>query len=71
MATHGLVKKVGRPPKKPDERLVVVSIRLSPAQAESLKKLGGSRWIREQLNHDNPTIQYSIPLNMPVVHGDL
>lgn len=45
------IRKVGRPQKQPGERFVAVSIRLSPEQAALLKKLGGGKWVREQLNH--------------------
>ncbi len=41
----------GRKPLPPAEKLVVGSVRLSPAQWEKLEKLGGAKWLRERIDH--------------------
>ena len=40
----------GRKPLVGESKTKYVSIRLTDAEAEKLKKLGGSKWIRDQLS---------------------
>jgi hypothetical protein len=40
----------GRKALPPGEKLVVGSIRLSPAQWAKLEKLGGAQWLRERID---------------------
>ena len=40
----------GRPEVQPEDRLQVVSIRLTEAQKAKLDRLGGSAWLREKIN---------------------
>ena len=40
----------GRKPLVGESKTKYVAIRLTDAEAEKLKKLGGSKWIREQLS---------------------
>jgi hypothetical protein len=40
----------GRPEVPPEDRLQVVSIRLTEAQKAKLEQLGGSAWLREKIN---------------------
>jgi hypothetical protein len=40
----------GRKPLPPADKLVVGSVRLSPAQWEKLEKLGGAKWLRERID---------------------
>ena len=44
------VRPVGRPPKPADERLIGVSIRMSPEQREKLRRAGGSDAVRAWLD---------------------
>jgi hypothetical protein len=45
-----VVRPVGRPPKSADERLIGVSIRMSPEQREKLRRAGGSDAVRTWLD---------------------
>lgn len=40
----------GRPEVQPEDRLQVVSIRLTDAQKAKLDRLGGSAWVREKID---------------------
>lgn len=40
----------GRPEVQPEDRLQVVSIRLTEAQKAKLERLGGSVWVRDKIN---------------------
>lgn len=40
----------GRKPIVPGQLMVVVPIRLTPAQKDTLKMLGGAKWVREKLD---------------------
>jgi len=44
------VRPVGRPPKPADERLIGVSIRMTEAQREALRRAGGSDAVRAWLD---------------------
>jgi hypothetical protein len=44
------VRPVGRPPKPADERLIGVSIRMTDAQREKLRRAGGSDAVRAWLD---------------------
>lgn len=39
----------GRKPLSPDQPTVVVTMRMTPAQRERLRLLGGAAWVRRQL----------------------
>jgi hypothetical protein len=41
----------GRPPVSPTEPAQQVTVRLTTSQREKLARLGGARWVREQLDH--------------------
>lgn len=43
-------RPLGRPEVQPEDRLQVVSIRLTGAQKAKLERLGGSAWVREKIN---------------------
>lgn len=40
----------GRKPKPPDQRMVVVPLRMTPHQKEKLTALGGAKWVRDRLD---------------------
>lgn len=40
----------GRPPVKPGQETVTVSLRMTPTQREKLERLGGARWVRERID---------------------
>lgn len=40
----------GRPEVPPEDRLQVVSLRMTEAQKAKLDRLGGSAWVREKIN---------------------
>lgn len=40
----------GRPPVKPGEETVTVSLRMTPAQREKLERLGGAKWVRDRID---------------------
>lgn len=46
----------GRKPIAPGQRMVVVPIRLTTAQKETLKTLGGAKWVREKLDAITDTV---------------
>ena len=39
----------GRPPLSDSEKTVHVMVRMTPAQREKFKALGGSEWLRKQI----------------------
>ena len=39
----------GRPPVRAGEETVTVSLRMTPTQREKLERLGGAKWVREQI----------------------
>ena len=41
--------KGGRPPVEPGQRVLKTSITLTHEQQIALRRLGGSRWVREQI----------------------
>jgi len=49
----------GRPEVPPEDRLQVVSIRLTEAQKQKLERLGGSAWVRERINRAKAKTQQS------------
>ena len=40
----------GRKPIAPGQLMVVVPIRLTPAQKDTIKTLGGAKWVRDKLD---------------------
>lgn len=40
----------GRKPKPPEQRMVVVPLRMTPSQKVKLNALGGAKWVRERLD---------------------
>lgn len=40
----------GRPPVKAGEETVTVSLRMTPAQRDKLKLLGGAKWVRDRID---------------------
>lgn len=42
-------RKPGRPPVEPGQRVLKTSITLTHEQQIALRRLGGSRWVREQI----------------------
>ena len=40
----------GRKPKPPEQRMVVVPLRMTPAQKDKLTDLGGAKWVRDRLD---------------------
>lgn len=44
----------GRPKAEPDEKLLVVSVRMTQAQKDKLGRLGGLPWVREKLDKTHP-----------------
>jgi hypothetical protein len=44
----------GRKPIKPGEETVTVSLRMTPAQREKLKGLGGAEWVRDRIDRARP-----------------
>lgn len=49
-ARGGTGRRQGRKPLSAGEESVTVSVRLTPAQRESLRTLGGASWVRQQLD---------------------
>lgn len=45
----------GRPPKAPEDRAEQVSIRLTPAEKEKFKQLGGNDWLRRAIARAKPS----------------
>ena len=45
----------GRKPIKAGEETVTVSLRMTPAQREKLKALGGAEWVRDRIDRAKPT----------------
>lgn len=41
----------GRKPVKAGEDTVTVSLRMTPTQRSKLSKLGGAKWVREQIDN--------------------
>lgn len=39
----------GRKPVKPGEETITVSLRMTKTHREKLKRLGGAKWVREQI----------------------
>jgi hypothetical protein len=51
MPTKERAKRLpGRPEVTPEDRLQVVSIRLTEAQKAKLERLGGSAWVRQKID---------------------
>jgi len=46
----------GRKPKAPEQRMVVVPLRMTPAQKDKLTALGGAKWVRAKLDEQPPRI---------------
>lgn len=44
----------GRKPIKPGEETVTVCLRVTPAQREKLKALGGAEWVRDRIDRARP-----------------
>lgn len=44
----------GRKPKPEGERMVVVPLRMTPAQKDKLTTLGGAKWVRAKLDETPP-----------------
>ena len=40
----------GRKPKAPEQRMVVVPLRMTPAQKDKLTTQGGAKWVRDRLD---------------------
>jgi hypothetical protein len=40
----------GRKPLSPDQQTVVITLRMTPAQRERLRLLGGPAWVRQQID---------------------
>ena len=40
----------GRKPKAPEQRMVVVPLRMTPEQKAKLTTLGGAKWVRERID---------------------
>ena len=40
----------GRKPKAPEQRMVVVPLRMTPEQKAKLTTLGGAKWVRTKLD---------------------
>ena len=40
----------GRKPKAPEQRMVVVPLRMTPEQKAKLTTLGGAKWVRAKLD---------------------
>lgn len=50
MTDKGEPKRIGRPPLPADEKLVVVPIRLTPAQRDKVRRPGMQQRLREWLD---------------------
>lgn len=63
MATPAARRK--RPDRAPEDILITVCVRLTPAQKEKLYALGGGPWLRERLRRtaapSSPTNASSVP----------
>ena len=44
----------GRKPKAPEQRMVVVPLRMTPEQKAKLTTLGGAKWVRAKLDEQPP-----------------
>jgi hypothetical protein len=56
MTTKAAPKRIGRPPKPPGEKMVLMpTYRLPPALAEKYTQLGGRDWLIKQLTKAKPS----------------
>lgn len=46
----------GKPPLSDVESTVLISVRMTPTQRDKFKALGGSEWIRQQIDGANPRL---------------
>jgi hypothetical protein len=47
----------GRPTLNPGEKTLIFTVRLPATQKAKLLQLGGSKWIRQQIENANPPIE--------------
>lgn len=45
----------GRPPVREGEETITVSLRMTPAQRDKMKRLGGAKWVRDLIDKAKET----------------